>query len=357
MCRHGRLLWECDGDYALDPVTLVTAVVVSDFDCNFTLERRGGAQSPSQLNQLNLYSNQLTSCDTFTALPSSSGPCTSRPPSAPPSLVTRCSSFPSLYINAAECYHQMNQNPSYSSQERTPAMLAAFQNQKANLFAPQSSINPSHLLQQQHNGMGISSGGSINPAALTAASPSSSSSFPQQQQQHFNSMLQVVGMTREQFQNLSPQDRHTVGEKYRSVFNAHQQQQQQQQMAMINAGLVNNNNAFSNQAQNQNFYDRPSSSASSHSQQPSSSSRQPSSSTSHQMMPPPPPRPPTAQGGHSSRPSTSQARSPTIPGSQQGQMLDMMQQGQQRSQSRMVCFYYTILIPYSYSPSSKGPSR
>lgn len=244
----------------------------------------------------------------------------------------------------SEYYHQMNQNSSYSSQERaTPAMLAAFQNQKANLFAPQSSINPTHLLQQQHNGMGISAGGSINPAALTAVSPSSSSSFPQQQQ-HFNSMLQVVGMTREQFQSLSPQDRHTVGEKYRSVFNAHQHQQQQQQMAMVNAGLMNNNNAFSNQAQNQNFYDRPSSSASSHSQQQqSSSSRQPSSSTSHQMMPPPPPRPPTAQGGHSSRPSNSQARSPTIPGSQQGQMLEMMQQGQQRSQSRMVCYYYTIL--------------
>ena len=282
--------------------------------------------------------------------PPSSGPCTSRPPSVPPSPVqTRCHAFiPSVrhfppYISMhSEYYHQMNQNPSYSPQERvTPAMLAAFQNQKANLFAPQSSINPSHLLQQQHNGMGISGSGSINPAALTAASPSSSSSFPQQQQ-HFNSMLQVVGMTREQFQSLSPQDRHTVGEKYRSVFNAHQQQQQQQQMAMINAGLANNNNnnAFSNQAQNQSFYDRPSSSASSHSQQQqSSSSRQPSSSTSHQMMPPPPPRPPTAQGGHSSRPSTSQARSPTIPGSQQGQMLEMMQQGQQRSQSRMVCFY------------------
>jgi SWI/SNF-related matrix-associated actin-dependent regulator of chromatin subfamily B member 1 len=239
--------------------------------------------------------------------------------------------FPRSIINDSEYYHQMNQTPSYSSQERiTPAMLAAFQNQKANLFSPQSSINPSHL---QHNGIG---GGSINPAALTAASPTSS--FPQQQQ-HFNSMLQVVGITREQFQNLSPQERHSAGEKYRSVINA------QQQMAMINAGLVNNNNAFSNQPQNQNFYDRPSSSASSHSQhQQSSSSRQPqpSSSTSHQMMPPPPPRPPTAQG-HSSRPNTSQARSPTIPGSQQGQMLEMMQQGQQRSQSRMVCFYYTIL--------------
>ena len=213
-------------------------------------------------------------------------------------------------------------------------MLAAFQHQKPTLFGPQSAqlINPTHLLHQQHNGMGISGGGSINPAALTAASSSSSSSFPQQQQ-HFNSMLQVVGMTREQFQSLSPQDRHTVGEKYRSVFNAHQQQQQQQQqqVAMINAGMMNNNNnnAFSNQPQNQSFYDRPSSSASSHSQQQqSSSSRQPSSSTSHQMMPPPPPRPPTAQ-----------ARSPTIPGSQQGQMLDMMQQGQQRSQSRMVCFF------------------
>ena len=229
-------------------------------------------------------------------------------------------------------------------------MLAAFQNQKANLFGPQSSINPTHL---QHNGMG---GGSINPAALTATSPSSSS-FPQQQQ-HFNSMLQVVGMTREQFQSLSPQDRHTVGEKYRSVFNAHQrQQQQQQQMTMVNPGLANNNNAFSNQAQNQNFYDRPSSSASSHSQQQqSSSSRQPSSSTSHQMMPPPPPRPLTAQGGHSSRPSASQARSPTIPGSQQAQMLEMMQQGQQRSQSRMVTVLHGI-ISCSYSPSSKGPSR
>jgi len=33
-------------------------------------------------------------------------------------------------------------------------------------------------------------------------------------------MLQVVGMTREQFQSLSPQDRHTVGKKYRSVINA-----------------------------------------------------------------------------------------------------------------------------------------
>ena len=268
-------------------------------------------------------------------------------------------SFPPLYINPAEYYHQMNQNPSYSSQERVPpAMLASFQNQKANLFGPQSSINPTHLLPQQHNGMG---GGSINPAALTAASPSSSSSFPQQQQ-HFNSMLQVVGMTREQFQSLSPQDRHTVGEKYRSVFNAHQQQQQQQQqqqMAMVNAGLVNNNNnAFSNQTPNQNFYDRPSSSASSHSQQQqSSSSRQPSSSTSHQMMPPPPPRPPTAQGGHSSRPGTSQARSPTIPGSQQAQMLEMMQQGQQRSQSRMVCFFilYSPLLFLTASP--EGSSR
>ena len=230
-------------------------------------------------------------------------------------------------------------------------MLAAFQNQKANLFAPQSSINPTHLLQQQ-NGMGT---GSINPAALTAASPTASS-FPQQQQ-HFNAMLQVVGITREQFQNLSPQERHSAGEKYRSVINA-QQQQQQQQMAMINAGLVNNNNAFSNQAQNQNFYDRPSSSASSHSQhQQSSSSRQPqpSSSSSHQMMPPPPPRPPTAQGGHSSRPTTSQARSPTIPGSQQGQMLDMMQQGQQRSQSRMVCLLYSLL--FLLTNSSKGSSR
>ena len=278
-------------------------------------------------------------------------------PSAPRSVqVSRVhtlrGSFPPLYVCPAEYFHQMNQNPSYSSQERvTPAMLAAFQNQKASLFGPQSSINPTHL---QHNGMG---GGSINPAALTATSPSSSS-FPQQQQ-HFNSMLQVVGMTREQFQSLSPQDRHTVGEKYRSVFNAHQQQQQQQQqMAMVNAGLGNNNNnAFSNQAQNQNFYDRPSSSASSHSQQQqSSSSRQPSSSNSHQMMPPPPPRPPTAQGGHSSRPNTSQARSPTIPGSQQAQMLEMMQQGQQRSQSRMVTILPAIIF-FSYSPSSKGSPR
>jgi hypothetical protein len=122
-------------------------------------------------------------------------------------------------------------------------MLAAFQNQKSNLFGPQSSINPTHL---QHNGMG---GGSINPAALTASSPSSSS-FPQQQQ-YFNSMLQVVGMTKEQFRSLSPRDRITVGEKYKSVFNAHRQQQQQQ-MAMATA---NNNNAFSNQAQNQNFYE------------------------------------------------------------------------------------------------------
>ena len=279
-------------------------------------------------------------------------------PSAPRSVqVSRVhtlrGSFPPLYVCPAEYFHQMNQNPSYSSQERvTPAMLAAFQNQKASLFGPQSSINPTHL---QHNGMG---GGSINPAALTATSPSSSS-FPQQQQ-HFNSMLQVVGMTREQFQSLSPQDRHTVGEKYRSVFNAHQQQQQQQQqMAMVNAGLGNNNNnnAFSNQAQNQNFYDRPSSSASSHSQQQqSSSSRQPSSSNSHQMMPPPPPRPPTAQGGLSSRPNTSQARSPTIPGSQQAQMLEMMQQGQQRSQSRMVTILPAIMF-FSYSPSSKGSPR
>jgi SWI/SNF-related matrix-associated actin-dependent regulator of chromatin subfamily B protein 1 len=127
-------------------------------------------------------------------------------------------------------------------------------------------------------------------------------------------------------------------------------------MAMVNAGLANNN-AFSNQAQNQNFYDRPSSSASSHSQQQqSSSSRQPSSSTSHQMMPPPPPRPPTAQGGHSSRPNTSQARSPTIPGSQQAQMLEMMQQGPQRSQSRMVTILSAIMT-CSYSRSTKGSSK
>lgn len=271
----------------------------------------------------------------------------------------------------------MNQNPSYSSsQPVTPAMIAAFQHQKSTMFGPQSnagninpaqlvngSVNPTQLLPQQHNGMAIPGGGSINPAALTAASPSSSSPFPQQSQQHFNSMLQVVGMTREQFHSLSHHDRQTVGEKYRSVFNAHQQQQQQQ-MAMMKAGLMSNNNnnnsnnAFSNQAQNQNFYDRPSSSASSHSQQPqSSSSQQPSSSTSHHMMPPPPLRPPTAQG--SSRPGTSQVRSPTIPGSQQAQMLEMMQmkemmqQGQQRSQSRMVCCFFLPSSP----PNSLSISR
>jgi SWI/SNF-related matrix-associated actin-dependent regulator of chromatin subfamily B protein 1 len=150
-------------------------------------------------------------------------------------------------------------------------------------------------------------------------------------------MLQFASITREQFQSLSPQEQRNMGAKYVSAFNAHQQQQQ---LAIMNAGL--NNNAFPNQTQNQNFYDRPSSSASSHSQQPSSS---------NQMMPPPPPRPPTAQGGHLSRPGTSLAhRSPTIPASQQAQMLEMMhmkemmQQGQQRSQSRMVCYFLPLLI-------------
>ena len=224
-------------------------------------------------------------------------------------------------------------------------MLATFQHQKSSIFGPQS-----QLLQ-----MG---GGSINPAALTATSPPFQQQ-QQQQQQHFNSMLQAVGMTREQFQGLSPQDRQTVGTKYMSAYNAHQQQQQQQQQ--MNSGL--NNNAFSN---THNFYDRPSSSASTHSQhQPSSSSQQPSSSTSHHMMPPPPPRPPTAQGGqsqgqggHSSRPGTSQAhRSPTIPVGQQAQMLEMMQmqQGQQqRSQSRMVCFLSFLFLLYSLTLFSKA---
>lgn len=288
-------------------------------------------------------SGHLTSGDTL-PLPSpplSQGPCTPCP-SARPSVPV---SFPiplsrSLRSSGASTCHALNMNQNnYSSSTPTPAMLATFQHQKSTIFGPQSNGPP-----QLINGIG---GGSINPAALTAASPSSSSPFPQQQQQqHINAMLQVVGITREQFQNMSNQERQSVGAKYMSIMNAHQhqqhqQQQQQQQMAMMNA-MNNNNNAFSNQQQN--FYDRPSSSASSHSQQPSSSQQQPSA-----MMPPPPPRPPTAQGGHHSRPGTSHAhRSPTIPGGPQGQMLEMMQmkemmqQGQQRSQSRMVCFYIII---------------
>ena len=47
---------------ALDPVTLVTVLLFLTLDCIFHgWKRRGARNHPTQLNQLNLYSNQLTS--------------------------------------------------------------------------------------------------------------------------------------------------------------------------------------------------------------------------------------------------------------------------------------------------------
>lgn len=135
---------------------------------------------------------------------------------------------------------------------------------------------------------------------------------------NMNSMLNTLGMSREQFGNLSRQEQQMAGAKYMAVAQAaQQQQQQQQQMMMMNMS--------------QQPFDRPSS--------------------SHQMMPPPPPRPQTAAGGavppqqsqqpqHVSRPGTSLAlRSPTIPGA----MHDMMAQ---RPSSRVVSqtLYFSPVI-------------
>ena len=197
----------------------------------------------------------------------------------------------------------------------SPAMLNAFQNQQQPK-AFTNALNPSQLM----NGAGPMQqmGGSLNPAALQQQ---------QQQQTSFNihNMLNTIGMSREQFQALSTQDRHVLGQKYIQMVNQQHQHQNQGQLAQPQVTHP--------QGGPQTPYERPSSSASNQGPQQNA------------MLPPPPHRPPTAQGtAQISRPGTSFShRSPTIPGSGPANLAAMME----RPQSRLVRFHfpYTTSLP------------
>ncbi len=215
----------------------------------------------------------------------------------------------------------MNSN-SFAQQSTgiSPAMLSAFQNQQQQPKAFTNALNPSQLM----NGAGPMQqmGGSLNPAALQQQQ--------QQQQQpslNINNMLNFIGISREQFQALSPQDRHVLGQKYIHMVNQQQQQQQ-------NQGQLAQPQVTHPQGVPLTPFERPSSSASNQGPQ------------QNIMLPPPPPRPPTAQGtAQISRPGTSLShRSPTIPGSGPANLAAMME----RPQSRLVSFSFPL---YNLLPS------
>jgi len=187
----------------------------------------------------------------------------------------------------------------------SPAMLNAFQNQQQpKVFT--NALNPSQLM----NGAGPMQqmGASLNPAALQQQQQQQQTSF------NINNMLNSFGISREQFQALSTQDRHVLGQKYIQMVNQQHQQQNQGQLAQPQV------------THPQGPYERPSSSA---------SNQGPQQNT---MLPPPPHRPPTAQGtAQISRPGTSFShRSPTIPGSGPANLAALME----RPQSRLVRFSF-----------------
>lgn len=229
-------------------------------------------------------------------------------------------------------------------------------------------INPSMLTQQTHSmsnshpnnfnpGMGMGNGidintmnmggmagmsmagmGNVNIGGMGNASSSMgltspSSMGPNLNQNNFtmNAVMNAMGLSKEQLQQMTPPERQMAGEKVYLAMQQHKnQQQQQQQMSMDGHGALQGGSFHANLqpdmqgllARNSGggnggtsgFYERPSSSASSHHHSHSNNSNtnnaNPGSNSNHmqqQMMPPPPPRPTTAMAHSSSisRPGTS----------------------------------------------------
>lgn len=203
-------------------------------------------------------------------------------PTSPPASANPMLSSPNPISMGMGNMHNMmssGNSPSSFNDPRPPSVTATSLSSMGHHSNPNpmgmSSMNP--MLGASGNMMGGASNMTMNMPNMGAPMPNMNPG-----QSNMN-IANALGYTREQFNNMTPQERHIVNAK---LMLATQQQQQQQQLHQQQPPQHHTQQMAQHHLQQQ--YDRPSSSASMHSM-----------SNTSQMMPPPPPRPPTAQSNRS----------------------------------------------------------